>query len=424
MQIDNELIQKAKTFKILAPAGNWASLRTAVKAGADSVYFGIADFNMRATASKNFQMSDLPEIAKYCGKKNIETCVTVNTIMYNSDLDTMRKVIDAVKESGCSAVIVADVAALTYANKVGIPAYISTQVSVSNIEGIKFYGQYSDRIILARELSIEQVKEIVEQIKEQNITGPSGNLIEIEIFGHGALCVAVSGRCAMSLHCYNSSANKGKCTQVCRRKFKVTDLDTGKELVVDNNYVMSPKDLSTIGMLPEIIDSGAIILKLEGRGRPPEYVDTVVKCYKEAIQSIADGTYSEEKVKEWNERLGTVFNRGMGNGMYMGRSWDEWANGSGNQASKEKTLIGRVIHYFPKAEVAYIKVEGNVEVTEGEEYLITGEKTGLVRGEFKNMILDEKSFKTVKQGDEFTIKVGEPVRKGDSVFVFRKPASS
>ena len=419
MEITKELKEKANAFKILAPAGNWSSLKTAVEAGADSVYFGIADFNMRATASKNFQMEDLPEIAKYCGEKNVETCVTVNTIMYNSDLETMRKVIDATKESGCSAVIVADVAALMYANEVGIPAYISTQVSVSNIEGIKFFSKYTDRIILARELSLVQVKEIVEQIKKENITGPSGKLVEIEIFGHGALCVAVSGRCAMSLHCYDSSANKGKCTQVCRRQFKVTDIETGKELVVDNNYVMSPKDLSTIGLLPEVIDSGAVILKLEGRGRPPEYVDTVVRCYKEAIQSIVDGTYSEEKVNSWNESLGTVFNRGMSSGMYMGRNWDEWANGSGNQATKEKTLIGRVIHHFPKAEVAYIKVEGNVEVKEGEEYLITGDTTGLVKGVFENMQLDEKSFKSVKQGDEFTIKVNKKVRKGDSVFVFR-----
>ncbi len=419
MKITPELITKAQQFKILAPAGNWSSLKTAVEAGADSVYFGIANFNMRATASKNFQMEDLPEIAKYCNDKNIETCVTVNTIMYDNDLETMRAVIDATKEAGCSAVIVADTAALMYANEVGIPAYISTQVSVSNIESIKFFSKYTDRIILARELHLEQVKDIVEQIKEQNITGPSGNLIEIEIFGHGALCVAVSGRCAMSLYCYDSSANKGKCTQICRRKFKVTDMETGQELAVDNNYVMSPKDLSTIGMLPEIIDSGAVILKLEGRGRPPEYVHTVVTCYKEAIQSVIDNTYTQEKVLDWNTRLGTVFNRGMSTGLYMGRHMDEWANGAGNQATKEKTLVGRVINYFSKQSVAYIRIEADVEIKEGEEYLISGETTSLVKGTFENMQLDDKSFSTAKQGDEFTMKVNGTVRKNDSVFVFR-----
>ncbi len=419
MVISNELIEKAKNFKILAPAGDWSSLRTAVKAGADSVYFGIADFNTRATASRNFQISDLKEISKYCKDNNVETCITVNTVMYNSDLDTMKKVINSVKDSGCDAVIVADIAALTYANEIGIQAYVSTQLSVSNIETVKFFSKYTNRIILARELTIEQVKEIVEQIKKENITGPNGKLVEIEIFGHGALCVAVSGRCSMSLYCYNSSANKGKCTQVCRRKYKVTDMETGKELVVDNNYMMSPKDLSTIGLLPEIIDSGAVILKLEGRGRPPEYVDTVVKCYKEAIQSIIDNTYSEKKISKWNERLGTVFNRGMSMGMYMGRHWDEWANGSGNQATKEKTLVGKVIHYFPKAKVAHIKIHGDIEIKEGEEYLITGERTGLVKGTFENMMLDTKSFTNVKQGDEFTIKIEEVVHKNDDIFVFR-----
>lgn len=406
-------------MKILAPAGNWESLRAAVQAGADSVYFGIADFNMRATAARNFSKEDLVEINKYCREHGVETCITVNTIMYDSDIPVMREVIDAVKESGCDAVIVADISALMYANEVGIPAYISTQMSVANIEAVRFFSKYSDRVILARELSLEQVKDIVEGIKREDIKGPSGNLVEIEVFGHGALCVAVSGRCAMSLYCYGSSANKGKCTQVCRRRFRVTDIDTGKELDIDNNYVMSPKDLCTIGMLDKLVESGVKILKIEGRGRPAEYVDTVIRCYKEALHSIADGTYTQEKIDEWNERLKTVFNRGLSTGMYMGRDMDEWARGSGNQATYEKLLVGKVLNYFPKVSVVHIKVQTDVVVNEGDECLISGSKTGLVRCEYKDMRLDGESFKSVKQGDEFTMLTPKAVKKGDDVYVFR-----
>lgn len=413
------LKQKAKDFKILAPAGNWESLRAAVEAGADSVYLGISDFNMRATASRNFQMEDLSEISQYCKENDVEVCVTVNTIMYNSDLEKMQSVMKAVKSSGCNAVIVADIAALMYANEIGIPAYISTQMSISNIESIRFFSKYSDRIILARELSLEQVKEIVEQIKEFDIKGPSGRLVEIEIFGHGALCVAVSGRCSMSLFCYNTSANKGKCTQICRRSYIVKDKETGQELEIDNNYVMSPKDLCTIGMLDKIIDSGVKILKIEGRGRPPEYVDTVIRSYKEAVQSIIDGTYTSEKISRWNEDLKTVFNRGLGVGMYMGRRWDEWANGSDNQARKEKILIGRVLNYYPRIGVVYIKVEGDYSIKEGDEYIITGSRTGILRGVFKDMVLDKKDMPKVSQGEEFTMKIEGTAHHNDSVFVFR-----
>lgn len=414
------LKEKVKNFKLLAPAGNWESLRTAVNAGTDSVYFGIGEFNMRASAARNFTFEDLPEIAKYCKKNKVETCITVNTIMYDSDLETMRNVIDTVKTSGCDAVIVADIAALQYANQVGVQAYASTQMSISNIEAVRFFAKFSNRLILARELTIEQVKEIVDQIETEKITGPNGKLVEIEIFGHGALCVAVSGRCAMSLYCYNSSANKGKCTQICRRKFKVTDEETGQELKVDNNYVLSPKDLSTIGALPEIIDAGVTILKIEGRGRPSEYVDTVIRTYREAINAIVSGKYSQEKVAEWNKKLGTVFNRGLSLGMYMGRHWDEWANGSGNQATMEKLSVGVVEHYYPKEKVALIKVLDKITVKEGEECLITGPKTALVRATFFAMQLDEKKLKTITQGDSFTMKVPKPVRSKDRVYVFRK----
>ncbi len=406
-------------LKILSPAGSWDSLRAGVEAGADSVYFGIANFNMRASAARNFTFEDLPEISKYCKKNKVETCLTVNTLMYDSDLETMRKVIDSAVDSGIDAVIVADISALLYANEKNIPAYISTQLSVSNIESVRFFAKYSDRIILARELSLEQVSDIINQIKKEKITGPSGRLVEIEIFGHGALCVAVSGRCGMSLFCYGTSANKGTCAQPCRRAYKVTDIDTGKELVIDNNYVLSPKDLCTIGLMPQIIKAGVSILKIEGRGRPPEYVETVVSTYKEAINSIYDGTYSTEKVEIWNSKLKTVFNRGLSSGLYMGRDIDEWAGGSGNQSTMERILLGKVIKYFSDIKVAHIKISTKEVLNNGEECLIIGSKTGLVRLNAKDMMLDEKKFDHVSQGMEFTMKVPQPVRKGDEVYVFR-----
>ncbi len=414
------LIEKAKQLKILAPAGNWESLRAAVAAGADAVFFGIGDFNMRAGAARNLAIEDLPKINEFCRSHNVETCITVNNILYDSDLETMRKVIDAVKASGCDAVIVADIAALQYANKVKIPAYISTQLSVSNIEAVRFFAQYSDRIILARELTIEQVAEIIQQIEKEQIIGPKGELVQIEIFGHGALCVAVSGRCGMSLFCNNSSANKGKCSQICRRSYKVTDTETGQELVIDNNYVMSPKDLSTIGLLDKIVEAGVTVLKIEGRGRPPEYVDTTVRCYKEALVAIIAGTYSQQKIKDWNIRLKTVFNRGLGQGMYMGRPVDEWANGSGNQATMQRIMIGRVAKYYPQAGVVEIKVTSGVTVETGEECLIIGETTGLIKCAFEDMRLDEQVYKSVKQGDLFTMKIPEKARTNDQVYVFRK----
>ncbi len=412
-------MDKSNKLKILAPAGSWDSLRTAINAGADSVYFGIANFNMRATSAKNFLLKDLSEIVKLCKESNVETCLTVNTLMYDSDLSIMREVIKSAKESGINAVIVADISALMYANEIGIPAYISTQLSVSNIESVKFFSNYSDRIILARELTLEQVSEIIKSIKKENITGPSGRLIEIEIFGHGALCVAVSGRCSMSLFCYGSSANRGQCTQPCRREYKITDIDTGKELVIDNNYIMSPKDLCTIGLLPEIVKAGVSILKIEGRGRPPEYVDTVVKAYKDAIKSVYNETYNKEKVKKWNKDLKTVFNRGQSTGLYMGRNQDEWAKGSGNQATTERIFLGKVIHYFPKSKVAHIVILTKETAKEGEECLIIGDITGLVRFKLIGMKLDENNYKEVSQGMEFTVKVPNDVRKGDLVYILR-----
>ncbi len=411
------LSKKAKSFKILAPAGDWESLRAAIQAEADCVYFGISNFNMRSTGAKNFKLEDLSKIAKYCKDNNVETNLTVNTILYNSDLKKMRKIIDNAKKSNIDNIIASDFAVIQYANSVNMPVCISTQLSVSNIDSVKYFSKYAHRIILARELSLDQVQEIIKQIKKEKITGPKGELVEIEIFGHGALCVAISGRCNMSLYCYNSSANKGECTQVCRRAYRVQDFETGQELKIDNNYIMSPKDLCTIGFLDKIIDSGVKVLKLEGRGRSPEYVDVVVKTYKKAIKAIEKNTYTPSLIKRLNKDLGTVFNRGLSMGLYRGRDFNEWATGPGNQSKKKRYFVGKILHYFNKKGVALIEVSSNLTLREGQECIITGSTTGLVRFKLKKMVIENKEVKEVKQNQQFTIKITTKVRKNDNVFV-------
>lgn len=412
-----ELSQKAKSFKLLAPAGDWECLVAAIEAGADCIYLGITNFNMRSTGAKNFAIKDLTKISKYCKEKNVETYLTVNTVLYNSDLKKMKSIIDAAKKAGFTGIIVSDFAAIEYAKKIKMPICISTQLSVSNIESVKFFSKYSNRIILARELSLEQIAEIIKKITEKNITGPKGKKVEIEIFGHGALCVAVSGRCNMSLYCYNSSANKGECTQVCRRAYKVEDLETGHQLKIDGNYIMSPKDLCTIGMLDRIIDAGVAVLKIEGRGRSPEYVETVVKNYKKAIKAIENKNYNQKLIKQLNEELKTVFNRGLGSGLYMGRSYDEWAHGPGNQATKKREFVGKILHYFSQKQVALIEITAGLEILEGQECIITGNKTGIVRFKLGNMIVKNKKRKKIQQGEQFTIKIPQKSRKNDKVFV-------
>jgi U32 family peptidase len=411
--------KQRKSLKLLAPAGDWECLRAAIQAKADCVYLGISNFNMRSTGAKNFEISDLPKISKYCKENRVEAYITVNTVLYNSDLKKMREIITSAKENDFNGVIVSDFAAIEYAHEIDMPMSISTQLSISNIESVRFFAKYANRMILARELSLEQVKEIVKQIEEYNITSPDGELVEIEIFGHGALCVAVSGRCNMSLYCYNSSANKGECTQICRRAYKIEDLETGQELKIDNHYVMSPKDLCTIGMLDKIIDSGVKVLKLEGRGRPPEYVDTVVKTYRKAIDAIGNDSYTPKLIEELNRNLKTVFNRGLSTGLYMGRSYDEWAKGPGNQAKTKRAFVGKVLHYFPKKQVALIKITANITLTEGQECLIIGENTGLVRFKLKNIVFEEKEVKKITQNQQFTIKTPIKVRKNDNVFVIQ-----
>ena len=416
-----------KIPEILAPAGDWASLNSAINAGANSVYLGVAEMNMRATAAKNFELKDLKEIVRVCKENNVKVFVTVNTLMYNGDLDVMKKIIDECKKTGVDAIIAADMATITYAREIGVSVQISTQISISNTESLKYYSQFADRVVLARELTLDQIKEIKEDIINQNIIGPKGELIELEVFAHGALCVAVSGRCYMSLYSSGTSANRGKCSQVCRRKFKVTD-DTGKEMSVDNNYVMSAADLCTIGMLPELIASGADVLKFEGRGRPPEYVDVIVRTYKVALESIEKGEYTEENIEKWRETLGAEFNRGQSEGLYRGLSFAKWAGSHGSRSTTEKTIIGNVTNYFSKIGVAEITVSAKEEVKIGEQYIITGNTTGVVRGIIKDWKIFNENGEEIKsekssQNNIFTIKTENPVRKNDEFYVIRKRKS-
>lgn len=404
-------------IEILAPAGSFASLRAAITAGADAVYFGISDFNMRATASVNFQPSNLKKLTKLCHQAGVKTYLTVNTLMYDDDLPRMKKVIQLAKQHQINAVICADQATISYAREQDVEVHISTQISISNIETVKFYSQFADRMVLARELTLEQVTEIVKQIKKQNICGPRGKLVEIEVFAHGALCVAVSGRCGMSLFHYGTSANRGKCAQVCRHQFKVTDLANGKELVVDNNYVMSSADLSTIGMLDKLVASGVKCLKFEGRGRPPEYVYQVISTYKEALLAIKNDQYDQKKIEQWNQALGTVFNRGFSENFYLGRKVNEWSHGSGNQASSKKTQVGIVQRYYPKIKVVQVLIQAKVTVNQNDSFIITSDKTGLVKGEVKEIWIDDLRVKKANQGQVITFKVNSKVCKNDLVYI-------
>ncbi|MBT4124178.1 MAG: U32 family peptidase [Candidatus Pacebacteria bacterium] len=403
---------------ILAPAGSKKSLIAAINAGCDEVFFGIGMMNMRASGAVNFSIDNLKETVDYCHKNGVKVCVTVNTLLYNSDIPEMKKIIDAIAKSGVDAAIVADMSTMQYASEKGVEIHISTQLSISNTESLKFYAKYADRIVLARELRLEQVAQICKDVIDQDIRGPKGELIEIEVFAHGAICVAVSGRCSMSMYCYDKSANRGQCGQACRRKYKITDVNTGQELVVDNNYVMSAADLCTIGMLDKIVEAGVSVLKFEGRGRPPEYVDLVTRTYKQALQSIEEGKYTTKKIEQWNKDLGTVFNRGQSAGFYMGRKMDEWAGGNGGKATKKKVFAGKVEYYYPKIKVVQIKVMGKVEFQKGNEFLIIGDKTGIVKDKFTDILIDDKKVKKAQQGDVITFKLDQKVREEDDFYLW------
>ena len=373
----------------MAPVGSYESLAAAIQGGADSIYFGIEGLNMRSKSSNNFTINDLHEIAGICKKNKVKSYLTVNTIIYDNDIDLMRKIIDAAKEAQLSAIIAADVVAMMYARSMDVEVHLSTQLNISNVEALKFYAQFADVVVLARELNLEQVKEIYQQIQKQQIKGPKGELIRIEMFCHGALCMAVSGKCYLSLHEMASSANRGACNQLCRRGYVVKDKETEIELEVDNQYIMSPKDLKTIHFINKMLDAGVMVFKIEGRARGPEYVRIVTECYKEAISAYCNDTFSEEKITDWNERLKRIFNRGFWNGYYLGQQLGEWSDKYGNEATERKMYIGKAIKYFSKLGVAEFLMETQT-LKLGEKILITGPTTGALFLDVEEIRVDLK----------------------------------
>ena len=406
---------KNRTIEIMAPAGSWQSLQAAIQGGANSVYFGIEQLNMRARSSNNFTLKDLVEIAELCNKKNIKTYITLNTIIYDHDLILMKKIVDTAKQANITAIIASDQAVIGYAASVNMEVHISTQTNVTNLETIRFFSHFADVVILSRELSLLQVKEITKEIERQQIKGPSGNLIKIEIFVHGALCMAVSGKCYMSLHTTNSSANRGACIQNCRKTYTVTDKEDGHQFDIDNEYIMSPKDLCTIGFLDQVLDSGSSILKIEGRGRSPEYVKTTTQCYREAADAYLKGTYNKEKIKGWMSRLTTVYNRGFWDGYYLGQKIGEWTGAHGSKATKKKIYLGKAKKYFTKIQVAEFDLEAQ-HLKEGDNILIAGKTTGIIETIVAEIRINDKQVKGVKKGDNFSIKLNHKVRPSDKLY--------
>ena len=406
---------KREEFEIMAPVGCYESLQAAIQAGANSIYFGIEGLNMRARSSVNFTIDDLHNIAQICNENGLKSYLTVNTIIYDNDMSLMRNIIDAAREAGISAIIASDVAAMTYARSVGVEVHLSTQLNISNVEALRFYSQFADVVVLARELNMDQVAHIYKTIQEENIVGPAGKPIRIEMFCHGALCMAVSGKCYLSLHQMNHSANRGGCMQICRRSYNVTDRETGEELAIENQYIMSPKDLKTIHFLNKLIDSGVRVFKIEGRARGPEYVSTVVSCYNEAIEACLNDTFTDERIEDWNNRLATVFNRGFWDGYYLGQRLGEWSKNYGSSATKRKEYIGKGIKYFSNLGVAEFLLESG-ELAVGDEILITGPTTGAIFVLVEEIRVALKSVDKATKGQHFSIKLDKKIRPSDKLY--------
>lgn len=406
---------RIEDFEIMAPVGSRDSLAAAIQAGADSVYFGVGQLNMRSHSANHFTLDDLHDIVAICQEHNMKTYLTVNTIIYDNDLDTMRQIIDAARIAGVSAVIASDVAVMAYCRQVGVEVHLSTQLNISNVEALKFYAQFADVSVLARELTMPQVKHIHEQIEAQHIVGPNGDPIRIEMFCHGALCMAVSGKCYMSLDAANRSANRGQCVQVCRRSYTVTDNETGHQLEIDNKYVMSPKDLKTIRFIDKMMDAGVRVFKIEGRARGPEYVYTVVSCYKEAIRAVLDGSFTEERKDAWDERLATVFNRGFWDGYYQGQTMGEWNDSYGSLATERKVLVGKVTKYFSRLGVGEIAVQAST-FKQGDKLLITGNTTGAMYLHATEIHGDNGVISEAPQHTLVSVPVPDKVRPNDKVF--------
>lgn len=407
--------KKISDFEIMAPVGSYDSLAAAIQGGANSIYFGIEGLNMRAKSSNNFTMDDLKRIAAICKENGLKSYLTVNTIIYDNDISLMHQIVNAAKEAELSAVIASDVAVMMYARSISVEVHLSTQLNITNTESLKFYGQFADVVVLARELNLDQVASIYKDIVEQNIRGPKGELIRIEMFSHGALCMAVSGKCYLSLHERDLSANRGACNQLCRRSYIVKDKESDIELEIDNEYIMSPKDLKTIHFVNKMMDAGVRVFKIEGRARGPEYVRTVVECYKEAVQAYCDDTYTEEKIEKWDERLATVFNRGFWDGYYLGQKLGEWSSNYGSGATKRKIYIGKGLKYFSNLGVAEFLMETQ-SLKIGDEILITGPTTGAVTQIVDEIRVDLQPVEETVKGEKFSIKVNEKIRPSDKLF--------
>lgn len=405
-------------LEIMAPAGNFECLNAAIQGGANSVYFGVGNLNMRSHSANNFSSADLQQVCDICRENGVKSYLTLNIVLYDEDIEPMKEALQAAKAAGITAVIASDMAAITYARELGIEVHISTQLSISNSQSLKFYAQYADVIVLARELNLGQVKEIKATIDREQIKGPSGRLLEIEMFCHGALCMAISGKCYLSLHEYGASANRGSCYQLCRRGYSVTDLETGNTLEIDNKYIMSPKDLCTIEFMDKIIDAGVTVFKIEGRARSAEYVKTVARCYRDAADAVLAGKYTPEYASELKERLSTVFNRGFWDGYYQGARLGEWSEVYGNKATKSKKYIGKVTNYFSNIGVAEILIEtGSISV--GDNVIIIGPSTGVVEVKVEEIRVDLKSTERAVKGEYCSIAVPEKLRRSDKLYLFQ-----
>lgn len=405
-------------IEIMSPVGSYESLQGAIQGGADSIYFGVGGLNMRTGSSRNFSIEDLRNIVSIAKENKVKTYLTLNTIIYDEELDYMRKVVDAAKESGVSAIIAADMSVISYARQKGVEIHLSTQCNITNIEEVKFYSAFADVIVTARELSLDKVKRITQEIERQEIKGPSGKLVQIECFVHGALCMAVSGKCYISLDNANKSANRGECLQFCRRPYKVSDMDGDTELVVDNQYIMSPKDLKTIDFLDKVLDAGVRVLKIEGRGRSAEYVKTVTRIYKEAVKAYINGEFTQENKDRWNEELSKVYNRGFWDGYYLGQKVGEWTEKYGSQATKVKVFIGTITNYFKNINVAEVKLETG-ELSIGDEYVALGPTTGVYEDKVTEIRVDLQRVEKAVKGDVFSILTKEILRRGDKLYKLR-----
>ena len=404
--------------EIMAPVGSYESLSAAIQAGADAVYFGVGNLNMRSRSAANFTVEDLERIAGIAQQHGVRTYLTVNTIIYNDEIEEMHELVQAAKAAGITAIIASDMAVITYAHSIGVEVHISTQCNISNVEAVRFFAQWADVVVTARELPLRQVAEITQFIRDNDIRGPKGELVQVEVFAHGALCMSVSGKCYLSLDEYNYSANRGACLQLCRREYLVKDVESDTELQVSGKYIMSPKDLCTIGFLDKIIRAGVRVLKIEGRGRSADYVKTVVECYKEAVQAVAEGTYTQERIAGWTERLSTVFNRGFWDGYYLGRKMGEWSERYGSQATENKVYLGKVTNYYNRPQVAEMKIETAEHLRVGEDLMVIGQTTGVYRATVEELRLGATAqpVQEVGQGDVFSVKTTEVLHRGDKLY--------